>query len=277
VLQVLGDTAYAALSQARLGDPVAELTLAVPESLRSGAGRAGAITSDGGDAANVTTARPARQASSVVTEPVPSTAAPAAGDEFDGADLGPGWTWVRPDPAASVAGGELRWPTQAADLVGGGNTAAVLLRDPPSGADWSVVTKLTIDLGVDTVRNFQQAGLIAYAGDDDFARFSHVAIWNTRQTEFGREIPYAGRTSYGGTIVGPPADTTYLRITHHLDPANGEHELRAASSRDGTHWISGGVWTFPAGTDLRVGLVSQGRGGNDAPATARFDWFRAYH
>lgn len=277
VLQVVGSTAYAALSQARLGDPVAELSIQLPVSLRDGAGRAGALTDGGGTAANVTTAGPAGQPDSVVTEAVPTTAVPSAGDEFNAADLGPGWTWVRPDPTATVAGGELRWPTQAADLVGSANTAAVLLRQPPSGDDWSVATKLSIDLGVDTVRNYQQAGLIVYAGDDDFARLSHVAIWNTRQTEFGRELPWAGGTSYGGTIVGPPAETTYLRLTHHLDPANGEHELRAATSRDGTDWVTGGVWTFPAGTELRVGLISQGRGGADAPATARFDWFRAYH
>src|SRR3712207_8752326 len=49
-------------------------------------------------------------------------------------------------------------------------------------------TKLAIDLGTDTVRNYQQAGLIAYAGDDLYAKLVHVAIWNTRQTEFGKEI-----------------------------------------------------------------------------------------
>jgi len=109
--------------------------------------------------------------------------------------------------------------------------------------------------------------------DDDFARLSHVAIWNTRQTEFGREMPYAGRLSYGGTIVGPPAETTWLRVTHRTDPVNGEHELRAWTSRDGRSWVKGGVWTLPPGTHLQVGLVSHGGAG----ATAHFDWFRTYH
>ena len=67
---------------------------------------------------------------------------------------------------------------------------------------------------------------MVYVDDDLFTRLSHVAIWNTRQTEFGKEMPYAGRPAYGGTIVGPPADTTWLRITHRVDPRNGEHELR---------------------------------------------------
>jgi hypothetical protein len=131
-------------------------------------------------------------------------------------------------------GGALRWPTQAADLVGTGNTASALVRDAPSG-DYIVETKLSIDLGVDTVRNFQQAGLIVYAGDDDFARLSHVAIWNTRQIEFGREIPYAGRLSYGGMVEGPPADTPVVRQpsrgrAHADDQRYGSRGLGRAAS-----------------------------------------------
>ncbi|GIF76100.1 family 43 glycosylhydrolase [Asanoa siamensis] len=192
-------------------------------------------------------------------------------DEFS-AGLSPGWSWVRPDPDATVTGGALRWPTQAADLVGPGNDASVLVRDAPAG-DWVVETKLSIDLGVDTVRNYQQAGLVIYAGDDDFARLSHVAIWNTRQIEYGRELPYAGGLSYGGMVETPPADTTWLRLAHRTD-RTGEHEYRAATSLDGRHWTWGGVWTFPAGPAPRIGLVAHG--GDNPPATALFDYVRLY-
>jgi hypothetical protein len=192
-----------------------------------------------------------------------------------------GWVQVR-EPAVSIEDGHLVWEVEATDLVGPdvdaegrpSNTAGLLLRDAPEG-DWTVETKLTIDLGVDEIRNFQQGGLIAYAGDDDFARLSHVAIWNTRQTEFGRELPYEGRLSYGGTIVGPPSDTTWLRLTHRTDE-NGEREVQASTSTDGTTWVAGGVWTFPAGTDLRIGLVSHGLQGEQEAATSRFDYFRVY-
>jgi hypothetical protein len=85
-------------------------------------------------------------------------------------------------------------------------------------------------------------------------------------------MPYSGRTVYGGTIVGPPAETTWLRLTHRIDPGTGEHDLRASTSNDGRFWVDGGVWTLPPGSDVRVGLVSQGGTG----ATARFDWFRLY-
>lgn len=178
-----------------------------------------------------------------------------------------GWTWIRQDPQATVSGGALRWPTQAADLVGPDNTAAVLVRDAPRG-DYIVETKVSIDLGVDTVRNYQQAGLVVYGGDDDFARLSHVAIWNTRQIEFGRELPYAGRLSYGGMVEGPPAETTWLRIAHTV--VGGEHRYRAGWSTDGRHWSWGGVWTLTAAA--RIGLISHGGTG----AVAVFDHVRVY-
>jgi hypothetical protein len=181
-------------------------------------------------------------------------------------------------PAVSVSGGTLNWVTEKADLVGSGNNAGVLLRNAPRGR-WTVETKVHIDFGAPgEIRNFQQAGLIAYVNDDHFTRLSTVAIWNTRQNEFGKEMPFAGRLSYGGTIVGPPAPTSWLRIVHRLDPRNGEHELTPFTSRDGRTWTRGGTWTLPAGTTVKVGLVSHGAGGpaaETAPqATAAFDYFR---
>ncbi|MFB9236551.1 family 43 glycosylhydrolase [Plantactinospora siamensis] len=222
---------------------------------------------------NVSGARAYRSVSRTVPAPRVGSALPAYSDDFTGSTLSPAWTWVRPDPAVTVGGGALNWPVQSADLTGASNTASVLLRDAPQG-DYVVETKVTLDLGEDTVRNYQQAGLIAYVNDDDFARLSQVAIWNTRQIEYGREIPYAGQTSYGGTIVGTPARTTWLRLARTVDPATGEQRFRAGSSQDGRTWIWGGVWTFPAGSSPRIGLVAHG--GAEPPVTAAFDYFRVY-
>jgi beta-xylosidase len=287
-LQILGKTARAELSHARLGDPLAKVALRLSR-FSARTGRAGFLSGGRASVDNLSVLGAYRPVRAVVTEPVASQLDPAASDEFAGPGVGAGWSWVRQDPNATVADGVLRWPTQNADLVGCGrnsdlnangqpdndpkcdsNNASVLLRNPGSG-NWTVETKLTIDLGTETIRNFQQGGLIAYVNDDNFARLSHVAIWNTRQTEYGRELPYFGRTSYGGTIVGPPDATMWLRLTHRLD-ANGEHELRAWSRRAGGSWVKGGVWTLPAGADVRVGLVSHGGAG----ATAMFDYFRIY-
>src|SRR5205085_2761046 len=114
-------------------------------------------------------------------------------DEFNGSTLAPGWQLLR-SPAITLAGGSLNWPTQRDDLVGSANTASVLLRKAPAG-NWTVQTKLTLPLGTDEIRNYQQAGIIVYVNDDLFVRLDRVAIWDTRQTEFGKEMPYAGRLS----------------------------------------------------------------------------------
>ncbi|MEV4765899.1 hypothetical protein AB0J89_25080 [Micromonospora chokoriensis] len=172
-----------------------------------------------------------------------------------------------------MADGQLRWPVQAADLTGTGNTAGVLLRDAPRG-DYVAETKVTVDLGEETVRNYQQAGLVAYVDDDRFARLTQVAIWNTRQVEYGYELPFAGQPVYGGSIVGTPASTTWLRLAHHVDPVTGEHEYRAGSSRDGRTWTWGAVWTFPADTTPRIGLVAHG--GAEPAVDAEFDYLRFY-
>ena len=258
------------VTDARLHDPVAVQRRVLPSGT-GGAGAVGAAARCGpAEAANLGAARlfePVRQ-----QVPPPQVGPAVFTDQFaDGTVGGDGWAWVRPDPAATETGGTLRWPTQPGDLVGAGNDASLLLRDAPTGA-YTVETRLAIDLGTDDVRNFQQAGLTAYVDDDHFLRFTHVAIWNTRQTEFGKEQPFADSTSYGGMAVGTPAPVTWLRLSHRIDPANGEHEFRAASSRDGRHWTWGGVWTLPAGTSPRIGLVSHGGAG----AVAEFDYFRLY-
>jgi len=270
-VQVRGRTMTATVTDLRLSDPYAVLSLKLPASLDHGrvavASRGGSMGAD-----NVSAARLYRPVTQRKPYPTRGDLAPAFSDEFTGS-LDSAWSWVRPDPAAQVTDGVLNWPTEAADLTGSSNNAGVLLRDMPTG-DYTVQTRLRLELGVDDIRNYEQAGLIAYDSDDRFARFSHVAIWNTRQTEFGKERPFAGQTVYGGMAIGTPADVTYLRLHHHVDPANGEHEFRAASSRDGMHWTWGGTWTLPAGTTPRVGLVSHG--GNQPPATARFGYFRVY-
>ena len=86
-------------------------------------------------------------------------------------------------------------------------------------------------------------------------------------------MPFADGISYGGMLIGPPAETTWLRLSRRLDPQNGKHEFRAATSRDGEDWVWGGTWTF-ADTELRIGLISHG--GDDPQATSQFGYFRVY-
>jgi arabinan endo-1,5-alpha-L-arabinosidase len=268
--QVRGGWLIADVTEARLNDPYAVVQVHVPS---VGLGHVGVVTRGGSaDADNLSAARIFRGDRRAAPTPRRGTLAPRYSDEFTGS-IEPAWWWRRKDDAAHVEDGHLVWPTEAKDLTGDSNNAGILLRRMPAG-DYTVETKLTIDLGTETVRNFEQGGIIAYDGDNQFARLSHVAIWNTRVTEFGHEMPFADGLSYGGMLIGPPADTTWLRLVHHVDPNNGEHEFRAATSRDGSHWVWGGTWTLPAGRTPRIGLISHG--GDNPPATARFDYVRVY-
>jgi arabinan endo-1,5-alpha-L-arabinosidase len=267
--EVRGRRLTASLTEARQSGPIVSvtLTLAPGPDVRT----VGTTVRGHAEAGNFSAAPLYRPVTRAV--PAPRVGRLGYADEFTGSSIGPGWSWVREDTAVTVGAGTLNWPVEAGDLTGTTNSAGVLLRDAPAG-DYTVETRLTLDLGENDVRNYQQAGLIAYAGDDDFARLDDVAIWNTRQIEYGREMPYAGGLSYGGTTVGTPATTTWLRLVHRVDPATGEHRFRAESSTDGRAWTLSGVWTFPAAQAPRIGLDAHG--GATPAVTARFDYLRIY-
>ncbi len=264
-----GPEATAQVSSSDLADPAAEVTTTT----RGFEVSAAPVQLVGTDTLvdNLSIRRLARP--HTTPAPVPHPGRLLAGDEFDGPGL-TGWEVIRPTDDVAVADGALSWRLTSTDLTGGSNNATVLLRQPPAG-DWIAETKLHLDLGTDTVRNYQQAGLIAYRSDDDFARLGSVAIWNTRQTEYGRELVATpdGRTSYGGAVIGTPAPTVWLRLAHTTNRA-GEHLFRAGTSRDGRSWTWGATWTFAPGTTPRIGLVAHG--GADPATTATFDYLRLY-
>ncbi|HEY5821743.1 MAG TPA: family 43 glycosylhydrolase [Propionibacteriaceae bacterium] len=270
VVEIDRGEVLAQLSEDDLGDPYAEVRVRD----RGFRLRSAPVRLTGADATldNVSVRPLAEEAARLVA--VPRTRSLISTENFDG-PLSDDWSWVRENAGATVSDGRLRWPVENADLTGTSNNAGVLLHNRAPEGTWIVETKLRLDLGEDQVRNFQQAGLVAYVDDDDFARLSSVAIWNTRQTEFGREKVVApdGRTRFGGAIIGTPDATVWLRLAHTRNAA-GEHLYRAATSRDGKNWTWGAVWIFDAKSDPRIGLVAHG---GAAPAlTAEFDHLRFY-
>jgi arabinan endo-1,5-alpha-L-arabinosidase len=269
-VEVDGARVVAQVSESDLNDPLAEVRLHSPGlALRSAPVQ---LSSANALLDNVSVRPPATEAAHLVA--VPKAGQLLAAEEFDG-PLSSAWTRVRPEASTTtVSRGRLNWPVEGTDLTGGSNNAGVLLHSTPTGT-YIAETKLTLDLGENTVRNYQQAGLVAYVNDNDFARLSSVAIWNTRQTEFGRELVVNthGDTSYGGAVIGTPAPTVWLRLAHTRNAA-GEHLYRAATSRDGRHWTWGAVWTFAADEQPRIGLVAHG--GATPAVTAQFDYLRFY-
>lgn len=199
-------------------------------------------------------------------------------DEFNSNTLNPRWTWVR-QPATGTYGleaGTFRFDTQAGDLFEGSNNASVLTeatpRNTPRG-DYVVETKVKLNVPAEgCCFNYVQAGLVIYGDDDNFIKLVNASIWETRQTEFAKElfpVP-AGYPRYGNTVVGPPGEWTYLRIAKTKE--RGQEMYTAYTSRDGQLWVRGGTYTHELGRDARIGLVSMGGSG----FVANFDYVRVY-
>ena len=194
-------------------------------------------------------------------------------DEFSGA-LGEQWSWVR-EPGAdtySVTGDAFTFDTQAADLFVDSNNASVLIEAAPKG-DYVVETRVMLTVPPEgCCFNYVQAGLVIYDDDDNYIKLVEVSIWETRQTEFAKELAPVpdGYPRYGNTVVGPPGEWTYLRI---VKETTKDGELYTAyTSRDGLNWIRGGTWTHELGNDAAIGLVSMGGSG----FTATFDYVHVY-
>ncbi|MEV1247666.1 family 43 glycosylhydrolase [Nonomuraea sp. NPDC049750] len=281
VAELRGTELRVKVSADQLGDPVAEQTRRLPEAAARH-GSVGAVARGGGaDADNVGAAKLYTPVTERVPDPQPGPLLPAYSDEFNG-DTVPGspWQWVR-GPAAGVTmtGGALSWPTQNAELYQGTNTASVLLRDAPEG-DYTVETK--IDFA--PTQAGQQAGILLYENDDRYFKMVHSVVPLQRGdgavvqlSEFAKEGERPTTTPptavfNGPMFGGPTADTMWLRLSHHADTAHSETEVRAATSRDGEHWVHNGVWTLPAKERLKIGLVSMNKSG----AVARFDYVRTY-
>lgn len=235
--------------------------------------RGGLWASDGAQPAPV--AQPGMKAKYSTKKPPadqPAELITSLSDEFNGA-LGTQWSWVRePAGAYSVSGEAFNFDTQAADLYVDSNNASVLLESTPAD-NYIVETKVKLNLPADgCCWNYVQAGLVIYGDDNNFIKLVHVSIWETRQTEFAKELAPvpADYPRYGNTVVGAPGEWTYLRIVKRTNP---EGELYTAyTSQDGVNWVRGGVWTHQLGSNAQIGLVSMGGSG----FTANFDYVHVY-
>jgi arabinan endo-1,5-alpha-L-arabinosidase len=180
-------------------------------------------------------------------------------DGFEGNQLKPDWTWVRPPDASTyfVGGGAFHFDTQAADLYVDSNNASVLTRTLPPG-DVVIEIKLKLNVPDDgKVYNYVQAGLVFYRDDDNYLKLTETSIWETRQTEYGKELKPVppGYPRYGNTVVGTPGKDTYLRIVRRIGTVwNFTRRTRAR--------------TAPIGCGEARGIISSGR----RPGSAWWPW-----
>ncbi|MEV5749157.1 family 43 glycosylhydrolase [Actinoallomurus sp. NPDC052308] len=284
-VEVRGTRMTVQVSGDRLRDASARQSRDLPKAaVRPGAVGA-AARGDGAAADNVGATALYTPVTRRVPEPAPGALLPAYSDEFDGTTVpgttgGSPWQWVR-GPAAGITmtDGTLSWPSQDGDLYLGDNRASVLLRDAPAG-DYTVETKIRFAPD----RPAQQAGIVLYENDDRWFKMVHSALplqngngAVLQVSEFGKEGEQPTTTpptavANAPMFGGPTADTMWLRLSYHADVTHDENEVRAATSRDGEHWVQNGVWTLPIKGRLRIGLVSM----NTPGAVARFDYLHTY-
>jgi arabinan endo-1,5-alpha-L-arabinosidase len=232
-------------------------------------------------------------------------------DEFSGSSLSNAWSVIRPQRAEfSVGGGVLSMKVQkplvapdectpaptdtklmASDLNSCNNTASVLVRNAPRG-DYIVQTAVRMNVPdtPDCCYNFAQGGVLVYQDDDNFLKLTNTSIWDTRQTEWAKELfpVREGQNRYGNTVVGAPSgpgEWTYLRIA--VKRLNGSerrgaggdtHSYTAYTSQDGRTWVRGGTWTH-ALTDAQIGLVAMGLTPgqyNEGDYVAEYDYVRVF-
>src|SRR5262249_25655678 len=144
-------------------------------------------------------------------------------DDFTGASLDKSkWTVVREDQSYSVADGSLLLPTGVGDLYGARNDATNLVLEPAPAGTWQATTRVTLPV----TANYQQAGILIYGDDDNYAKVDLLYSGGPR-IEFIRESAGTPRNGSGDSTAAPAGSTIYLRLTS--DGTN----LTAAYSADG--------------------------------------------
>lgn len=206
-----------------------------------------------------------------VADAQPGRPIAGASTSFDGTALPSALTWIRP-PATStytVAGGALRWQTQAADIHPPTTPLASVLAEKAPAGDWVAETRVAVSTpATGDGLNYVQGGLIVYGDDGNYVRLTSNSIFDTRQTEFGKEVTTAGTSAYGNMVVGPVGSATTLRIVHRVVGSSAQYT--AYTSVDGRHFVKGGTWDAALGSTPRIGLISLGGAGY----TSTFDYLR---
>ncbi len=223
----------------------------------------------------VTDARGAATTASVSirVDAVTSTCFSGRSDDFLGTALDRDrWSVVREDQNLRVQDGKLVLPTSQTDIYGTNNTGTpnLVLQPAPSGA-WTATAKLTMNAR----DQYQQAGLLIYGDDDNYAKMVLQARatndHSQRLFQFIREengVPNEVAASNSPNLGDAYADTVYVRFVS--DGAN----ITAHYSQDGATFTAMTQTKALAGiANPRIGLVSLAGSGTRPIVDAAFDWF----
>ncbi|MGJ6963855.1 ThuA domain-containing protein [Streptosporangium sp. G11] len=198
---------------------------------------------------------------------------PAPSDEFNGSSIDT-CRWdaiVRGDSStARVIGGNLEIDTTTGDIYGTGNsgTKNFILQTAPSG-DWTLETKVD---GSALNEQYQQGGLMVYAGDDNYVKLDYVT-GNAAGSAVSRRIEL--RSEIGGTVQNPQPQTgTLTQGVWHLRLKKEGTTFKGSYSADGTTWteLAQTVANTAVGNG-KIGVFTIGTS-QQASKTVKFDYFR---
>jgi cytochrome c len=196
-------------------------------------------------------------------------------DDFDGTELDRS-IWprvVRENQDLRVEEGHLVIPTTATDIYGTGNTGTpnIVLQPLPVGP-FIATAKLTFPAR----QAYQQAGLVIYGDDDNYAKMVIQARNSTadpaaRIFQFIREesgAPNEVAESNTANLGAAYPDTVYVRFS-----STDGTDLRASYSADGSTFVDMPQTKSLAGLAApHIGFISLSNGAVPV-VDARFDWF----
>ena len=203
----------------------------------------------------------------------PGEPIPALSDDFNTDTLSPRWHFIHPqaDNTFTLTGSAYQVQSHGPDENGSPAVVSILGEPVPSTGDWMVETKATVSLPFDgsCCYNFAQGALFIYGDDNNSIKLDVFADFDTRQTEFGKQISPvpANYPTYGNAFVGTAAPTTWLRIVKHSTASGGER-YTAYTSTDGYAWTRGSTWLHHLGPNAQIGLSAQ----NAEGITVSFDY-----
>jgi PKD repeat protein len=206
----------------------------------------------------------------IQVDPVDTCPTGPLSDEFDGTEIDPKWSIIRPDGTRppTVGDGELHFPIDNGSIYGAGTSARNIMVEPLPDGDVAVTAKIQVD---ELTENYHQAGLRVYSDDDNWASVHMIHAGGARDFEFIWEANGNPRNEAADKLGGIPADAPleyYVRLVSDGD------ELTAFYSYDGEEFLPVGR---PASLDTfdnpRIGPVALSDVATTYPV-AHFDWIR---
>jgi arabinan endo-1,5-alpha-L-arabinosidase len=212
----------------------------------------------------------------VIQDDEPGREITALSDEFNSTTLSSQWHFIHPNAnnAYTLTGSSYQVETMGPDENGDPQHVAILGEPAPRG-DYMVETKLTTGVPFDKscCFNFAQGTLFIYGNDQNSIKMDVFPAFDTRQTEFGKQMGPVppNYPIYGNMIVGPAAETTWLRLVKRTG-GDGTELYASYSSNDGEHWTRGGTWKHNLGSSAQIGISAE----NAAGFVMDFDYVRVY-